>query len=121
MAEPKWVCVYCGIEEPEIRDRTRDHIPPRNLFPEPRPSDLITVPCCRQCNNSASKDDEYFRSMLAMRNDAGEHPEAQKILPVVFRSLRRPQGSGFTKKLLQNVTPVDVRTPAGIYVGRAGG
>ncbi|MXY32976.1 MAG: HNH endonuclease [Boseongicola sp. SB0664_bin_43] len=117
MAEPERECVYCGSTE----QTTDDHVPPKSLFPKPRPSNLITVPCCRKCNHSASKDDEYFRSMLAMRNDAGEHSEAQKVLPAVFRSLRRTEGSGFTKKLLQNVTPVDVRTPAGLYVGRAGG
>ena len=117
MAESERECVYCG----SMKQTTDDHVPPKSLFPKPRPSNLITVPCCRKCNNSASKDDEYFRSMLAMRNDAGEHSEAQRVLPAVSRSLRRRKGSGFTKKLLQNVTLVDVRTPAGLYVGRAVG
>ena len=117
MAECKPECVYCGSK----KQTTDDHVPPKNLFPKPRPSNLITVPCCRRCNNMASKDDEYFRSMLAMRIDAGEHPEVQKVLPIVFRSLRRPQASGFTRKLIQNVTPIDVQTPAGIIVGRVGG
>src|SRR5437016_4846066 len=40
---------------------TRDHVPPKNLFPRPRPSSLVTVPCCEKCNNRFSKHDEYFR------------------------------------------------------------
>ena len=86
MTEPNWVCVYCGLEEPDIRDRTRDHIPPRNLFPEPRLSDLITVPSCRSCNETASMDDEFFLIMVAGRLDAHDHPQAQKVLESIIRS-----------------------------------
>ena len=62
-------CTYCGKPKPE----TTNHIPPACLFPSPRPSDLITVPCCLDCNGGASKDDEYFRMMMVMRRDA-THP-----------------------------------------------
>src|SRR5437764_2311666 len=63
-------CYLCGAA-----DRvTRDHIPPKGLFPRPRPSNLHTLPCCESCNNRASADDEYFRlavSSLINRNPAG--------------------------------------------------
>jgi hypothetical protein len=58
-----------------IQDLTRDHVPPANLFPEPRPSNLITVPCCRNCNQSYSLDDEAMRVWLAAaanRSASGE-------------------------------------------------
>lgn len=50
-------CYICGATD----DLTRDHVPPKNLFPDPKPSNLITVPCCRRCNVGFSKDDELFR------------------------------------------------------------
>jgi len=40
------ICVYCGKKLP----LTKDHIPPKNLYSKPRPSNLITVPCCEKCN-----------------------------------------------------------------------
>lgn len=49
-------CVYCG----RTTDPTRDHVPPRAVFPKPRPKNLVTVPACRPCNSSAAADDEYF-------------------------------------------------------------
>jgi hypothetical protein len=50
-------CYLCGSTE----DITRDHIPPAGLFPPPLPSNLITVPCCRKCNESFSMTDEVVR------------------------------------------------------------
>ena len=121
MAEPNWVCVYCGLEDPDTSDRTRDHVPPRNLFPEPRPSDLITVPCCRQCNSSASEDDEYFRLVLTSRNDTSDHPEAEKVRPKICRSLQRPEATGFINLLREIFLDVDLYTKGGIYVGQGAG
>ena len=63
-------CYLCGAENPE----TRDHVPPRNLFPPPRPTNLITLPCCRACNEGFQLDDEFMRVFLsaaANRTDAG--------------------------------------------------
>jgi hypothetical protein len=56
-------CYLCGKTAKETPEGwlTRDHVPPRNLFPEPRPSNLITIPCCNACNHESHKDDEYFR------------------------------------------------------------
>ena len=59
--QPATRCYLCGATQ----DLTRDHVPPANLFPEPRPSDLITVPCCRNCNQGYSLDDEAMRVWLA--------------------------------------------------------
>ena len=90
-------CVYCGSRK---RKLTKDHVPPKCLFAKPLPQDLITVPCCLQCNKGASKDDEYFRARLVAREDAGEHPEARKVQASVLRALQRPQARGFTKEFL---------------------
>ena len=110
------VCVYCGSQQ----QLTRDHIPPKNLFAKPFPSNLVTVPCCRRCNKRASKDDEYFR-LIITRDDAGGHPEARKILPAIVKSLQRPQAMGFTNLMRKNFFDIDVYAPDGTYIERRGG
>lgn len=57
------ICAICGIGKAD----TSDHIPPKCIFPKPRPSDLVTVPSCFSCNNSSSKEDEEFRVFLSMQ------------------------------------------------------
>jgi hypothetical protein len=107
------ICVYCGRR----RRLTRDHIPPKNLFPKPLPVDLITVPSCTECNNEAAKDDEYFRMVVVMREDAGRHLEAQRAWGTVFRSLQRPEAVGLKTSLLRSLRPVSLRSPSGLYLG----
>jgi len=54
-------CYLCRSTE----NLTYDHVPPANLFPKPRPSDLITVPCCKACNEGFSQLDEQFRVFVS--------------------------------------------------------
>ena len=44
---------------------SREHIPPRCLFPKGHRHDLITVPSCDVHNLKKSRDDEYLRHVLA--------------------------------------------------------
>jgi hypothetical protein len=103
-------CVYCGAES-----QTADHVPPRCLFEQPRPQ-LITVPCCRRCNEAASKDDEYFRLVLAVHHKAGDHPDARGVRDAAIRSLEKPRKRRFARAFMSTVRPVQVRTPGGLYV-----
>jgi hypothetical protein len=48
-------------QPPPTDMRTRDHLPPENLFPEGARRDLITVTCCYAWNKGFSKLDEQFR------------------------------------------------------------
>ncbi len=107
-------CVYCG----KMVETSDDHIPPKNLFPSPRPSNLITVPSCRECNEKASKDDEYFRLVLSMRRDISDHPEVLKNKAKLQRSLQNPERKGFRSSFLNSLAVVDSCTPAGIYLGK---
>lgn len=68
------VCCYCGIK----RATTKDHVPPKAIFTKPRPSDLITVPCCFECNNAASVSDEKFKAYLGM-HIARQGGEAERL------------------------------------------
>lgn len=107
-------CVYCGT----IGPLTRDHIPPQNLFAKPRPSNLIAVPSCPPCNHSATRDDEYFRMTLSLREDLQQHPANDQLRRAVQRSFAKPQQARFTRAFFQGVRRVDVETPGGIYLGQ---
>src|SRR5947208_269514 len=82
-------CVYCG----KVGPITMDHVPPRLLFPDPKPA-LITVPSCFKCNSSASKDDEYFRLVVCIREDVGCQADMSGILASVIRSAQKASAPG---------------------------
>ena len=103
------ICVYCGQECERIEP---EHVPAKNLFPHPRPNNLITVPCCSRCNRQASMDDEYFKIAVIMRADLAEHPVAAGVLPSVLRGLQRPKAVGFKKGFLASVRKAEMRTPS---------
>lgn len=106
-------CVYCG----KIRPLTVDHVPPKNLFSKPRPDNLYTVPSCYPCNNESSKDDEYFRLNIVLREKTPEHVEGKKLFQSVMTSLRRTQSAGFRKSFLSGIKDLGVFTPQGLYLG----
>lgn len=54
-------CYLCGSKN----NLTKDHIPPKNLFPPPKPSNLATVLCCKKCNEEYSLIDESFRVFVS--------------------------------------------------------
>ena len=115
MTDQDSYCTYCGRPTPE----TVDHIPPACLFPSPRPSDLITVPSCSGCNEGASKDDEYFKNWLVLRQDISEHAAGSKLLDSVFRAFAKPQKRGMLNTLVRTMRHVPIFSPAGLYVGHA--
>ena len=61
------MCAICG-ESPAT---TRDHIPPKGIYPKPRPKGLHTVPCCARCNNSAGPEDEEFKVLIGFGAEDG--------------------------------------------------
>ena len=112
---PKSICVYCR----EQNAATFDHIPPKNLFGRPRPSSLVTVPSCLDCNIGASRDDEYFRLTVALRHDV-DHPDATAARDSAMRSLGRPQAGGLRAAFLNATREIELRSPQGLYLGRTG-
>jgi hypothetical protein len=68
-------CIYCQ----QRAATTRDHVPPKFLFAEPRPNTLITVPACDVCNGSTiALDEEYFVGLLNW-GDASQTPEGKRL------------------------------------------
>lgn len=107
-------CIYCGSTD----DLTKDHIPPKTLFPKPRPSNLITVPCCENCNSSFSLDDEYIQVMFSMRIDVHKKETVQKNWDKILRGLKRKESAGFYKSIMSSIKKRDVNTKDGIYLGK---
>ena len=91
----KW-CYLCRKKE----NLTSDHVPPENLFPKPRPSNLITVPCCNDCNGSYSKLDEQFRAFITAAvnvSPTGKEVMRSKVAGSSFKKspkLRKQMGKG---------------------------
>src|SRR5688572_16056796 len=110
MARRIGTCVYCG----ETGPLTKDHVPPQALCAKPCPPDLVVVPACKPCNEGASKDDEYFKTVMVLKDRAGSHAEVTRIRDSVFRGLAMPKKVKFARKLMAGVRQVSVRSPAGL-------
>jgi hypothetical protein len=70
-------CVCCG----EPTDGGRDHVPGKQFFPDPRPSDLITVPACERCNEGFKLDEDCVRGILLFGR-AGTSAVGRKLGPL---------------------------------------
>ncbi|QDT05321.1 hypothetical protein K227x_37210 [Rubripirellula lacrimiformis] len=100
-------CAICGKFGPT----TRDHIPPQGLFGKPLPSDLLTVPACRDCNGGASGDDEYFRNAICMSTYRGESRHGKVGSEKAIRSLQRSRRH--REEFAKNAMQVPIRTADG--------
>jgi len=106
-------CAYCGAPA-----TTRDHIPPVKLFPRPRSSDLITVPSCDPCNNSASDDDEYFVWAITMSQKC-DGDESQRLLGQRLKPPMTSRRRRAVDALVASSQRVDVTSPGGVFLGQA--
>lgn len=81
-------CVLCGYHG-EI---TREHAPPKVVFPSPRPDNCITVPSCSNCNGGMSDLDEDFGNFMAFLAAQGSSEGKQlweDRLPGIRRNARK--------------------------------
>ncbi len=110
----KNLCAICGLNEAT----TMDHLPPKSIFPRPRPNNLITVPSCANCNNTASVLDETFRLYLAyhVRNLNDEVAESY------FQEARRTyeHNERLRREMEDNSEPKGIITESGNYAGEGG-
>lgn len=93
-----------------------DHVPPESLFEPHASSDLITVPCCRSCNNAASKDDQYFLVFIGLREGAKLKPEHDRLWQKARRTLQRKEASKFRKNVTSKIRFVNPVTATGIIL-----
>jgi hypothetical protein len=102
--ENRTQCYLCRAPvDPRV---DRDHVPPRGFFPVPKPNDLITVPCCRSCNQSWSKDDEAIRAIFAGAMAAS--PAGQRIMTdkVIRGTVAR--SPAFREQLLSQIREIEI-------------
>lgn len=111
--------IYCCYCDKNIAT-TDNHIPPKNLFPTPKPNNLITVPSCEKCNKGFSKDDEYFRNTICLRDDISQNANIKLIIQTILRSLGRPEARGLQIHFLDSFTRLGQYTPGGLYLGKRG-
>lgn len=105
-------CIYCGRTD----NLTKDHVPPKNLFPESRPSDLITVPACGACNKLYELDDEYYRIAITVLGEEAPTAAALWREKVVRGTFKR--SPALKSSVLRTLDSMELRTPAGLYVGQ---
>jgi hypothetical protein len=95
---------------------TRDHVPPKGLFGEPRPSNLITVPACGECNGGANLDDEFMQR-FAMAQGTEMNQDANAVGQNILRAMNMPEKRGMRMGLLKTLTPAKVFSPMGLWMG----
>ena len=105
------LCAICGLKAAT----TSDHLPPKSIFPKPRPSNLITVPSCADCNNSASELDENFRLYLALHVGDLEDKLTAAYFYEALRTYKH--NKKLQREILGIVELVDLKTPSGINLG----
>ena len=105
-------CVYCG----KPSNSNRDHVPSKQFFPSPRPSDLVTVPSCISCNERFKQDEDLFRSTFLF-GPGGATPAGRALWD---QKLRRAyeKDLGFRSAIAAALAERDVATPAGISLGK---
>src|SRR5262245_40510953 len=103
------VCVICGEREAT----TRDHVPPKGIFPKPRPQ-LVTVPACAQCNSGSSLHDESFRTYLALHVGAADQRRS-RLFGNALSSMKHNRR--LLRRVLSSSHEIPFATPAGVYVG----
>jgi hypothetical protein len=111
------LCAHCRVAPAT----TNDHIPPRCFFPKPFTGTLVTVPSCPGCNLGASKDDDYLLTMLILRHDNGRTVIPSEQRTRVMRGLKRKESRGFLRAVGRSMRTVELRSPAGLILGNAGG
>ena len=104
-------CAICG----EQAATTKDHIPPKGIFPRPRPSDLITVPACRLCNKASSGLDEVFKVFVGIA--AGHGPEGERMFKdQTSKTLQHNRR--LRAQIANTVQDLWLRSPEGVVLGR---
>lgn len=106
------ICIYCN----SAIATTQDHVPPKSFFPKPRPSNLITVPACKSCNQDAGKDEEYFLATF-MFSEAGISDVGKKLWDEKLHRMYK-KNAGLKKRIARSFQEVELITSGGIFLGQ---
>lgn len=87
------ICYDCG-KPLDSNTLTKEHVPPKCLFPKGNKNSLITVPSCTEHNGGKSGDDEYFLQMISIQilaNEKGQYIAENKAIKSMVRNRKRIQ------------------------------
>lgn len=106
------LCYLCGKPNTD----TKDHVPPRGIFPAKPNGQLLTVPAHRSCNEKYSGDDELFRNLIIAgsgRTPEGEQAWNEQVVP------SWKENRGAKRRLQERMVIIWVREPkSGLFVPR---
>lgn len=97
------LCYLCGNPGAD----TKDHIPPRTIFPKKPIGQLITVPAHYSCNHKFDKDDELFRNLVVAVSWRIE--EGRKAWDRVTDSFKKNPGA--RREIIKRIVPVVLKNP----------
>lgn len=103
------VCALCGNN----RELTRDHTPPRCLFPKPQTNPIILY-TCSECNNGTASQDEEFGTIL---NLVAHDPINEKDIHWERSNRTLKNQRQMLRSLLATRRPVLLQTESGIIHG----
>ena len=104
------ICSICGMREAT----TMDHIPPKSIYTDPT-SDLITVPACAVCNNSASIIDERFKVHLGLQVSTADEIGIRLFQEATLPTLEHNRK--LLNQILSSLKPMRLVTKSGIIIG----
>lgn len=91
-------CFHCGGKPDTV-----DHAPPKVLLDRPYPDEMISVPSCYDCNNSASLDESWLACLIECVV-TGEVEAARVSRPVVAKMLARSRALAASMAAIRSVT-----------------
>ena len=112
MKNDKELCVYCNSRFAE----TQDHVPPKGFFPQPRPSNLITVPACKECNLGSGVDEEFFLASF-MFSEAGVTSTGKTLWEQKLHRMYA-KNNGLRRRIATLLRRVNLVTPSGLFIKR---
>ncbi|MCG7853234.1 MAG: HNH endonuclease [Methanosarcinaceae archaeon] len=59
-------CYLCGSTLLKNINKSKDHVPPDCIFPDTKPKNLITLPCCEDCNKEYGILDEKMKNYISI-------------------------------------------------------
>jgi len=105
-------CVFCGgISE------DKDHIPSKNLYKGiTKNISPIKIPSCKKCNNGFSKDEVYFRDLIAILLNERSISATQLFEGSIKRSIKKTPALAMS--MFKQMALVDYYSKGGIYLGK---
>jgi hypothetical protein len=83
-------CYLCGKTEGQLGEPlTKDHVIADCFFPQPKPTNLLTLPCCVACQKEYRMDEEYVRSAFAPISNVSANADALQAWKKTHRSMKR--------------------------------